>query len=146
MQKVQQDLAKVNIKLDLQPIPFANWRERINGDGIPMTAVFYAPDYYGTSQYIEYFAMTKGSPWARRAGAEREPSVLNPKESELYKAALAASGDEAAKLWHQAGEEMIKDRVILPLVSPNLILAYKSDVKGVRYSACCNLPLAELSH
>jgi peptide/nickel transport system substrate-binding protein len=41
---------------------------------------------------------------------------------------------------------MIKDRIILPLVSPNLILAYKSDVKGVRYSACCNLPLAELSH
>ncbi|RVD47109.1 ABC transporter substrate-binding protein, partial [Mesorhizobium sp. M7A.F.Ca.ET.027.03.2.1] len=83
---------------------------------------------------------------ARRAGAERDPSVLNPKEADIYKAALAASGGEAAKLWHQAGEEMIKDRIILPLISPNLILAYKSDVKGVRYSACCNLPLAELSH
>ena len=35
MQKVQQDLAKINIKLDLQPMPFANWRERVNGDRHP---------------------------------------------------------------------------------------------------------------
>jgi peptide/nickel transport system substrate-binding protein len=40
---------------------------------------------------------------------------------------------------------MIADRIILPVVSPNLVLAYRSDVKGVRYSACCNLPLAEIS-
>lgn len=146
MQKVQQDLSKIGVKVSLQPIPFSNWRERVAGDGIPLTAVFYAPDFYGTSQYVDYFAMTEGSPWAKRAGAKNDPSVLNPKEADLYKKALAASGEAADKLWHQTGEEMIKDRVILPLVSPNLILAYRSDVKGVRYSACCNLPLAELSH
>lgn len=146
MQKVQQDLSKIGVNLDLQPVPFSTWRERVNGDGIPMTAVFYAPDYYGTAQYLEYFGMTPDSPWARRAGVAKDPSVLNAKETELYKAALAADGDDAAKIWHEAGEEMINDRVILPIVSPNLILAYRSNVKGVRYSACCNLPLAELSH
>ncbi len=40
---------------------------------------------------------------------------------------------------------MNKDKIILPLVSPNLILAYNKGVKGVRYSACCNLPVAEIS-
>jgi hypothetical protein len=43
------------------------------------------------------------------------------------------------------GEAMIKDFVILPLVSPNLVLAYRKNVSGVRYSACCNLPTFELS-
>ena len=45
MQKVQQDLAEINVKLELQPVEFSVWREHVNGDGIPVTAVFYAPDY-----------------------------------------------------------------------------------------------------
>jgi peptide/nickel transport system substrate-binding protein len=40
---------------------------------------------------------------------------------------------------------MINDRIVVPVVSPNLVLAFRNDVKGVRYSACCNLPLAEIS-
>src|SRR3546814_1459464 len=27
---------------------------------IPLTAVFYAPDYYGSGQYAQYFGMTEG--------------------------------------------------------------------------------------
>lgn len=146
MQKVQQDLSKIGVSINLEPIPFATWRERVSGDGIPLTAVFYAPDYYGTGQYLDYFAMTPDSPWAKRAGAKNDPSVINPKESDFYKQALAATGDDVDKAWHQAGEEMIKDRVILPLISPNLFLTYRSNVKGVRYSPCCNLPLAEISN
>jgi peptide/nickel transport system substrate-binding protein len=41
--------------------------------------------------------------------------------------------------------EMISDRVIIPLVSPNVVLAHAKSVKGVRYSACCNLPLDEIT-
>jgi peptide/nickel transport system substrate-binding protein len=40
--------------------------------------------------------------------------------------------------------EMIGDRVIIPVVSPDMILAHRKDITGVRYSACCNLPLAEI--
>jgi peptide/nickel transport system substrate-binding protein len=146
MQKVQQDFAKVGVTINLEPIPFATWREKVKGDGIPFTAVFYAPDYYGTGQYLDYFAMSEGSPWANRAGAKNDPSIINPKEADLYKQALAASTEDSAKLWHEAGQEMIKDRIILPLISPNLFLTYRSNVKGVRYSACCNLPIAEISN
>jgi len=53
---------------------------------------------------------------------------------------------DAEKFWFEAGELMIKDKIILPMISPDLILAYRANVKGVRYSACCNLPLAEISH
>lgn len=145
MQKVQQDLAKVNIKVNLQPLTFSVWREQINGDGIPMTAVFYAPDYYGSAQYVQYFAMMETTAWARRAGAATDPSVVNPREAELLKQALASGGEAMEEAYHQIGLEMIKDRVIFPLVSPDLVLAHLKDVQGVRYSACCNLPLAEIS-
>lgn len=145
MQKLQQDLAKVKIKLNLTPLTFPLWREAINGDGIPLTAVFFAPDYFGSSQYAQYFGMIEGTSWSKRAGAKVDPSILNAKEAELHKQALAATGDKMVELYKQVGQEMINDRIIVPLVSPNLVLAHAKDVKGMRYSACCNLPLAEIS-
>lgn len=145
MQKVQQDVAKVNIKLNLQPVTFAVWREHINSTGIPLTAVYYAPDYYGSGQYVQYFAMTGDTAWSKRAGTDKEASIINSKEGELLKQALAAGGEQSAKLFQQIGQEMINDRIILPITSPKLVLAYRKDIKGVRYSACCNLPLAEIS-
>jgi peptide/nickel transport system substrate-binding protein len=40
---------------------------------------------------------------------------------------------------------MQDDHVILPIANPDTILVYRKEVSGVRYSACCNLPTAELS-
>src|SRR5690606_18121395 len=36
MQKVQQDLAEVNVRLNLQPLTFSVWLQQIRGEGIPM--------------------------------------------------------------------------------------------------------------
>lgn len=144
MQKVQQDVAKAGIKVNLNPLTFSVWREQVGGDGIPLTAVFYAPDYYGSGQYVQYFGMTKDAPWAKRAKINDNPDELNPKEAELLAKALSSSGKEMEDYFHQIALEMIGDRIIFPLVSPNLVLAYRKNVDGVRYSACCNLPLWEL--
>lgn len=147
MQKIQQDLSKVGITLELQPVPFANWREAANGDHIPLTAVFFAPDFFGTSQYVDVFGMQEGSVWAKRAGGENAAAIVNPRPGELKDAALAAATpEEANKLWTEAAQEMINNKIILPMVSPDLILAYGPNIKGVRYSACCNLPLAEITN
>lgn len=145
MQKVQQDLAQVNVRVNLSPVPFANWREQINGDGIPMSLVFYAPDFFGTSQYVDFFGLIEGSVWSNRASGSSPTPVVNSRIAAVRDAALAApTPEEAVSKWFEAGEMMIADRVILPLVSPDILLAYAPDVKGVRYSACCNLPLAEI--
>ena len=147
MQKIQQDLSKVGITLELSPVPFANWREAANGDHIPLTAVFFAPDFFGTSQYIDVFGMQEGSVWAKRAGGATVPGIINPRPGELKTQALAAATpEEANKLWNEAAQEMINNKIIIPMVSPDLILAYGPNVKGVRYSACCNLPLAEITN
>lgn len=145
MQKVQQDLSEVGIKVTLKPSTYPVWRDQINGDGIPLTAVYYAPDYYGTGQYANYFAMMPGTSWSKRAGAANDPSVINPKEADLLAKALAAPASEQDKIYHELALEMMSDNIIIPLVSPNLVLAYRTDIEGVRYSACCNLPLSEIS-
>ncbi|MBC2887092.1 ABC transporter substrate-binding protein [Ochrobactrum sp. CM-21-5] len=145
MQKIQQDLSKVNVNVELQPVSFATWREKVNGDGIPMTAVYYAPDFYGTSQYVDAFGLAKDSLWAKRAGEARDPSFVINEIPQIMADALKSPLDEADKVWFKAGEVMSAANVIIPMLSPDVILAYNNRVNGVRYSACCNLPLAEIS-
>ena len=145
MQKIQQDLSDVGVELELQPVTFAVWRERIADPGIPMTAVYYAPDYYGSGQYVSFFGTQPGSPWHTRSHAGTSPDAENPALADMLQAALAASAEEADALFAEIAREMMADRVILPILSPNLVLAYRETVEGVRYSACCNLPLAEIS-
>ena len=147
MQKVQQDLAQVGIKVSLSPVPFTNWREIIKSDGIPLSAVFYAPDFYGTSQFIDYFGLAPGTVWAKRAGGDRDPSLINHDIRGIMDAALAAkTPEEASKHWFDAADIIDKTGIFLPMVNPDLILAYGADVKGVRFSPCCNTPLAEISN
>ena len=145
MQKLQQDLAKVNIKAELQPLTFTVWRGQVRGDGIPLTAAFFAPDYFGSAQYVQYFGMVHGAPWAKRAGAERMPELYNKTEEDAAAKALASGGDAMDKAYQDVGQQMIDDRVIIPIVSPDLVFAYRKDIKGVRYSSCCNMPLADIS-
>jgi len=145
MQKVQQDLAQISVKANLQPVEFSVWRTHISGDGIPLTAVFYAPDYYGSAQYVQYFAMSEGSPWWKRAGGANDSSITNTKEGELLTQALASPESAKEGIYHQIAMEMIGDKIILPVVSPNLVLAHGKSIGGVRYSACCNLPIDEIT-
>lgn len=145
MQKLQQDFARVGVTLELQPLTYAVWREQLASPGIPLTAVYYAPDYYGSGQYVAYFGMMPGSPWTKRAALDQPDLVVNPNEAGLYAEALAASGEDNVALYHELATEMMKDDIIIPLVSPYLVLAHRADIEGVRYSACCNLPLAEIS-
>ncbi len=100
MQKIQQDLAEINIKLELAPVEFSVWREKVNGDGIPVTAVFFAPDYYGSSQYAQYFAMMDGTVWYKRAGGKNDPTLANPETAKLLADALAAPAGIMAGLYY----------------------------------------------
>jgi peptide/nickel transport system substrate-binding protein len=144
MQKLQQDLARVNIKLNIQPVASAVWREQVAKPGVALSARFYAPDYFGSAQYVQFFGMVPDSFWLTRASQGKE-DLLNQKETDLLTKALAAPDAERDGVYRDIALEMIEDRIIVPVVSPNLVLAYRNDVAGVRYSACCNLPLAELS-
>lgn len=140
MQKVQQDLAEVNIEVDLQPVEFTQWVDQIQSEeGIPLTGVYFAPDHTDSSQYPAYFGMMEGTAWSGRAG------VVNDAEAPLYAEALASSGEARTAIYQQLGQSMMDDLVILPLVNPQLVLATAADVQGMHYSGCCNLDLSLLS-
>jgi peptide/nickel transport system substrate-binding protein len=144
MQKIQSDFAKVGVKVNLQPVEFTVWRDKIRGPGIPLTAVYFAPDHSDTSQYLQYFGMIPGAPWSKRVSPSKP--VINQTEVDLLAKAMAAPKlEDRANLYKQLGEEMIKEGYFIPLVNPDLILAYRSNLQGMHYSACCNLELGRLS-
>jgi len=145
MQKLQQDFAQVGVEIVLKPVTYPVWREEMANGTADLTAVYYAPDYFGSGQYAAFFGMSPGSPWVARAGYKSPELIINPREAGLYAEALAASGEAAAAKYEELAREMMGNNIIIPLVSPNLVLAHRSEITGVRYSACCNLPLAEIA-
>lgn len=143
-QKIQQDLAKINVKVKLTPVEFSVWRAHVNATGIPLTTLFFAPDYYGSAQYVQYFGMIKDHRWWNLAGGKRDASITNPKTAGLLQKALAASEADKAGVYKELAKGMIDDRIIIPVVSPDLVLAHAKSVTGLRYSVCCNLMMDEL--
>ncbi len=140
MQKVQTDLQEVGIQLELNPVEIAVWAEQIGADGIPVTMLYFAPDHTDSSQYVQYFGLMEGTQWQGWSKAD-----ANPAEAPLLDQAFAAQdATERAALYSQLAEAMIADQIIIPVVNPDLFLASRSNITGVRYSACCNLVLAEL--
>jgi peptide/nickel transport system substrate-binding protein len=145
MQKIQQDLAEIKITLELAPVEFSVWREKVNGDGIPLTAVFFAPDYYGSSQYAQYFAMMDGTVWYKRAGGASDPALANAETPKLLAEALAAPSDKSSELFGKLAGIMANDHVILPILSPDAVFVSRKGVNGLRFSACCNMVLSDIT-
>ena len=139
MQAVQQDLAEIGVTLELNPVDFTQWIDTVSGDGTPVTAVYFAPDHTDSSQYIQYFGnIDQGgliNPWTGSVSQE---------QTDLLAQALTESGDERLATYQELAESMAADAFVLPMVNPQLILAYASDISGVAYSPCCNLEIGQL--
>ena len=144
MQKIQQDLAKVNVKLNLDPLTFSVWVEKSQDGKTPVWAGYFAPDYVGTGDYLKYFGLIPGTFVAVGSGLEKMPEGLDKHEADLFKQALAVSGDKAEALFHQSAQAMIDDKIVIPLMSPDVLIVRNKDVQGVVYSPLCNLLLPEL--
>jgi peptide/nickel transport system substrate-binding protein len=145
MQKIQQDLGEIKVQINLAPVEFTVWRQRIKTDGIPLTAVFFAPDYFGTAQYIQYFALMDGTVWFKRAGAASDPELARPEAPKLLKEALSTKGEESDSYFRKLAVMMANDRIILPILSPDNVLVYRKGLEGLRISACCNLVLSDIA-
>jgi len=138
-QSIQQDLAEVGIDLELTPIDFSAWVEQITAEGMPVTAVYYAPDHPDTSQYPQYFAMVEGSSWEARSGLG-----VDKNQADLLATALSQSGTERTETYAKLGQAMMDDLIILPVANPQLVLASSSDITGMNYNVTRNLDLSEL--
>jgi peptide/nickel transport system substrate-binding protein len=146
-QLLQTQLKDAGIDLTLRPATFSVNINDLSSWKLPMELLYWAPDYYGTAQYFNYFGLIPGSSWSSLSAASPTAKpIVNSAETSAFNQALASSGQaQRDQFFNQAGQQMIKDAVTVPLFSPNLVLAYKSDIKGITYSACCNIKLWQLS-
>lgn len=141
MQKVQTDLKAVGINLQLNPVEISVWADKIGTDGIPVTMLYFAPDHTDSSQYVQYFGLLEGSQWQTWGGTD-----VSTEQTDLLSQAFAEQdATKRAAIYKQLAESMMADNVIIPVVNPNLFLAARDDIKGLYYSACCNLELARLT-
>jgi len=143
MQSIQQDLVEVGIDLELKPLDYSQWAETLGTpDASAITTVYFAPDHMDSSQYVSYFGMLPTGAWSGTASVDG--AVTNKAEADGLALALTQSGADREATYNALGQEMADDLIILPIVNPQLVLAYASDVTGVAYSPCCNLDLATL--
>jgi peptide/nickel transport system substrate-binding protein len=146
-QLLQSQLKQANINLTLRPATFSVNINDLSTNKLPMELLYWAPDYYGTAQYFNYFGLIPGSSWSQlSAAAPTAAPVVDKAETSLFNKALASPAQaQRDQFFRQAGQRMISDAVTVPLFSPNLVLAYRSNIKGIDYSACCNIKLWQLS-
>jgi peptide/nickel transport system substrate-binding protein len=146
-QLLQSQLKQANINLTLRPATFSVNINDLSTNKLPMELLYWAPDYYGTAQYFNYFGLVPGSSWSQLSAASpTSPPVVNKAETSFFNQALASSSQaQRDQFFQQAGQQMIKDAVTVPLFSPDLVLAYRTGLKGTDYSACCNIKLWQLS-
>lgn len=140
MQSIQQSLAQIGVTLNLTPVEFTNWVDRVQGDGIPFTAVYFAPDHPDTIQYVQYFSLAEASVWQERA-----KMPINAEQTALSAAALSQSGAEREATYAELGQLMYDDAIILPVVNPSYLLASSSAVQGNNYDIARNLDLSRMS-
>jgi peptide/nickel transport system substrate-binding protein len=136
-QSVQQSLQTIGVDLTLTPMEYNAWTDRINDTGIPLTALFFAPDHPDTIQYEQYFGLIEGSTWL-----ERSRLPINPVEVQLVDKALSESGAERTKTYTEIGQAMWDDAIILPVVNPQMILGNSADIEGNNYHITRNLDLS----
>ena len=107
--------------------------------------LYWAPDYFGSAQYVSYFGLVEGARAAKNAAASDDDPLIDPVTQEAYDAARASSDPaERETQYNIAGQQMLDQNIIIPLMSPDLVLAYQSNVEGVTYSACCNLVVDQI--
>ncbi len=146
-QLLQSQLKQANINLTLRPATFSVNINDLSTNKLPMELLYWAPDYYGTAQYFNYFGLIPGSSWSQLSAASPTSSpVVNKAETSFFNQALASEAQtQRDQFFQQAGKQMINDAVTVPLFSPDRVLAYRSNLKGIDYSACCNIKLWQLS-
>ena len=146
-QLLQSQLKQANIDLTLRPATFSVNINDLSTNKLPMELLYWAPDYYGTAQYFNYFGLIPGSSWSvLSASSPTSAPVVDKAETSFFNKALASPAQaQRDQFFQQGGQQMIKDAVTVPLFSPNLVLAYRTNIKGIDYSACCNIKLWQLS-
>lgn len=145
MQTIKQNLAEVGITVDLNPTDPAKYPSLSKATGTPIGASYFSPDNTDPSAYVSFFGLVENSITGSRAGGGAAGTpITSPAQDALLAQALAASEEEQEPIYAELGQAMINDALILPVVNPNEVRAYASDITGMHRSVVANLDVSEL--
>jgi peptide/nickel transport system substrate-binding protein len=128
-QKMQADLAQINITADLDPKTIQVWLDEYRAGKQPMTLSLWSPDYNDPSDYLTFFPGQKlalRAGW--KAGADPEMEALAAKAKvELNEATRLSYYQQAQKLLNERGP-------YAPFLQPTQVLGYRSNITGVSFN------------
>jgi peptide/nickel transport system substrate-binding protein len=138
-QRLQAQLKKTGINVDLAPAPVATELDAYRGGKETMGLWYWGPDYPDPSDYLVF---TPGNVLGLRAGW---PKGADTTVSALATAAAAGGSDEERTSQFQDLQRALNNSgPFVPLLQPGNNIAAKSSVTGVVYNAVWTLDIAAL--
>lgn len=139
-QTVQQDLAKIGIKVVGVPSPNADFYTKylqvptVAKRGVwDLSIAGWGPDWYGNAALSFFGPLFNGEaaypPVGSNFGFYNSPEV----DTLITKASAAATPEEAAPIWAQADQQVMKDAAFFPITEPRTPNYHASQVHGAVY-------------
>jgi peptide/nickel transport system substrate-binding protein len=139
-QTVQQDLGKVGIKVVGVPSPNADFYTKYlqvpsvaKGGVWDLAVAGWGSDWYGNAALSFFGPLFNGKaaypPVGSNFGFYSDPAT----DALITKASAAKTADEAAPLWAQADQQVMKDAPFYPITQPNQANYHASQVMGAVY-------------
>lgn len=127
---LQQDLAPLGIKVEMQENAYPTMRDKLNKGDFDIAAGNWTPDYADPSMFMNFWFDSKlhGLPGNRAF-------YTNPKVDELIRAAEIAPTEEARlKLYNEAQKITVEEAPYVLLFQRNYQFAMRDNVKGFVYN------------
>ena len=128
-QKMQADLAQINITADLDPKTIQVWLDEYRAGKQPMTLSLWGPDYNDPSDYLTFFP---GQKLALRAGW---PAGADPEMEALAAKAKVELNETTRQGLYQQAQKLLNERgPWAPFLQPAQALGFRSNISGVTYN------------
>ena len=146
-QKVQQDLAEINIRVNIETLEATLVYEKMRDASMPFYVMFWSPDYYDINNQFAFLPGTgdSGTAYGNRTKweltAENQPlwDLANKIMVETDADARAKEAEELQKLYDQ-------DNPLAFLLQHPKTFAYRSDtLENVTYNDLCKIQLCDLT-
>ncbi len=140
-QKVQADLDKVGIKVNLVPEEFQTSLQAYRDGTQPFVVFLWNPDYQDTLDYVEFLPDRLVGLRAKWTAANADPAIVELRDKVLVETDPAVRTD----LFRQIQLFEQQNGPFAPLFQPGVHFAYKATLQGFAYNGQFRVDLTKLS-
>ncbi|MCS7324208.1 MAG: ABC transporter substrate-binding protein [Anaerolineae bacterium] len=126
--KLQEDLAEVGIKLNLEPRDATTWRADYRGGKLAATVADWTPDFLDPHGWAPAFAVEGAS------AAKRVYYVNKEAEKLALDAAKTTDAAKRAEMYRKVQEIILDDAVFIGLIQPKVQIVASAKLKDVIYN------------